>query len=477
MAQTPATRNPLKLKRRADARELSASSDPSDVATPILLEFESPTAALLARPVPLRSRYMTWIVSSLFFLILFLAWAIPIDRIVTTSGKVVATAPNIVVQPLETAIVRSINVKEGQLVHRGDMLAQLDPTIAAADAGLAQSQVVSLQAEVDRLTAESENRTYLSDGSEAGQLQAVIFAQRHEENAYRLENYAQKIDSLWAKLQQAQFDVASFTQRLAVAQTVEDKRRELERLAVGSALNTLAATDNRVQMNQGLQEARATAAGAQRDLDAMIAERDGYIQQDKVDTSKQLTDQGRKLQQAKDDLNKARLRHDLVKLTADRDAIVLSVAPVSVGSVMQSGDEFIKLVPVDSPLEIETVVDGRDAGFVQVGDPVTIKFETFPYFTYGTARGTVQVMSPDSFHHPMDNQDKVTKPTAEDAAGALYYRARISLDEMKLRNLPAGFRVTPGMPVTGDVKIGKRTVLQYMLSRFMPVVSEGMREP
>jgi HlyD family secretion protein len=262
-----------------------------------------------------------------------------------------------------------------------------------------------------------------------------------------------------------------------VAQTVEDKRRELERLAVGSALNTLAATDNRVEMNRGLEGAKATAAGAQRDLDAMIAERDGYIQQDKADTSQQLTDQGRKLQQARDDLNKARLRHDLVKLTADRDAIVLSIAPVSVGSVMQSGDQFITLVPVDSPLEIETVVDGRDAGFVQVGDPVTIKFATFPYFTYGTAQGTVQVISPDSFHHPMDEQDRVTKPSAEQANGALYYRARISLDEMKLRNLPAGFRVTPGMPVTGDVKIGKRTVLQYTLSRFMPVVSEGMREP
>jgi hemolysin D len=133
------------------------------------------------------------------------------------------------------------------------------------------------------------------------------------------------------------------------------------------------------------------------------------------------------------------------------------------------------LVPADSPLEIETVIDGRDAGFVNVGDPVTIKFETFPYFTYGTAQGVVRVVSADSFHHPMDDQAK--KPTAEDAAGTVFYRARISLDEMKLHNLPAGFRVTPGMPVTGDVKVGKRTVLQYMLSRFVPTMTEGMREP
>jgi HlyD family secretion protein len=210
----------------------------------------------------------------------------------------------------------------------------------------------------------------------------------------------------------------------------------------------------------------------------MIAERDAYIQQTHAETSQQLTDQGRKLQQARDDLAKARLRHSLVQLRADRDAIVLSIAPVSVGSVMQSGDQFITLVPVDSPLEIETVVDGRDAGFVRVGDPVTIKFETFPYFSYGTAEGTVRVVSADSFHQPMDNQTTASRPqAAQQATGALFYRARITLDEMKLHNLPAGFRVTPGMPVTGDVKIGKRTVLQYMLSRFVPAISEGMREP
>jgi hemolysin D len=475
MAQTPS--NSMSLKPRRDARELSTEADRHDPATPILLEFESPTAALLARPIPLRSRYMTWIVSSLFFVVMWLAWAVPIDRVVSSSGKVVATAPNVVVQPLETAIVRSINVKEGQLVHAGDVLAQLDPTIAAADAGVAQSQLASLQAEVDRLEAEQNNRTYLSDGSQPSELQAVIFAQRHAEYSYKLENYRQKIDSLKAKVAQAQSDARSYSDRLTVAQTLEDKRRQLERLQVGSQLNTLSAVDNRMEINRGLEAAKAAAIGAQRDLDAMTAERDGFIQQSNADTSQQLTDQGRKLQQARDDLSKAKLRHNLVQLTSDRDAIVLSIAPVSVGSVMQSGDQFITLVPVDSPLEIETVIDGRDAGFVNVGDPVTIKFETFPYFTYGTAQGVVRVVSADSFHRPMDDQDKVGKPRAEEAAGTLFYRAKISLDEMKLHNLPAGFRVTPGMPVTGDVKVGKRTVLQYMLSRFVPTVTEGMHEP
>jgi HlyD family secretion protein len=35
----------------------------------------------------------------------------------------------------------------------------------------------------------------------------------------------------------------------------------------------------------------------------------------------------------------------------------------------------------------------------------------------------------------------------------------------------------PGMPVVSDVKVGKRTVLEYMLARVMPVMHEAMREP
>ena len=58
-----------------------------------------------------------------------------------------------------------------------------------------------------------------------------------------------------------------------------------------------------------------------------------------------------------------------------------------------------------------------------------------------------------------------------------YYRARIAIDRVDLHDTPPDFHVTPGMPVTADIKVGKRTVLQYLLGRVLPVASEGMREP
>jgi hemolysin D len=71
---------------------------------------------------------------------------IKVDKVVTAQGKVVARAPTIVVQPLETAIVRSIEVHEGETVHAGQILARLDPTFAAADLEALKSQVAAYSA-------------------------------------------------------------------------------------------------------------------------------------------------------------------------------------------------------------------------------------------------------------------------------------------------------------------------------------------
>lgn len=450
----------------------------NDAVTPILLEFESASAAVIAEPVPKRSRYTVWLLSSMFLVLLALVALVPIDRVVVTTGKVITTGSNVAIQPLETSIVRSIDVREGQVVKAGQLLARLDPTFAAADAGALETQVASLQAEVNRLQAEVEQRPYVGDGTAPSQLQLLIFTQRSAERTFRLENYRQKIDSLRVRVAQAMSDVESYTARLSVAQRVEAMRVELERQAVGSKLNTYQAQQDRNEAARLLETARSQAMGTQRDLDALTAERDGYIQQFQTEASQFLTEQGRKLAEAVENLNKARLRRDLVEIRAEKESIVLSVAPVSVGSVMQSAEQFITLVPVDAPLEVETVLDGRDAGFVRVGDYVTIKFDTFPYSIYGTAEGTLRVVSPDSFRNPeSDRARQQGRPRSEDDFGAVYYRTRVSIDALQLHDLPPGFRLTPGMPVTADVKIGKRTVLAYLFSRVIPIAVEGMREP
>ena len=470
----------MPLSPRPSSKAISTVvEDRGDPTLPVILEFQSPSIAITTAQVPRSARGIAWMISSMLGLMLLALGVIHVDRVVTAQARVVSKSATLVVQPLETSIVRSIDVHEGEDVHAGQVLARLDPTFAQADEGALAAQVATLQAQVSRLQAEADGRQFTYTGLDPDlSLQAAIFAQRRSEYNYKLENYTQKISGLVSAIARAKADVAGYQDRLKVAVDVENMRKELERLNVGSKLNTLAATDNRAEMSRNMIDAQNTVASSERDLAAEIAERDGYVQSWHADVSQQLSDATGKLSDARQSLNKAQLRKQLVELRADRDATVLTVAKVSVGSVLQPGQEFISLVPADSPLEVEANIQGRDDGFVHVGDEVALKFDTFPFIQYGMAYGAVRTVSADSFTMEDEQRNPTgAVPLMQTEDNEPFYRARITIDRIDLRNTPKGFKITPGMPVTADIKVGKRTVLQYLLSRVMPAVSEGMREP
>jgi HlyD family secretion protein len=458
-------------------------ADRGDPTLPVILEYQSPSTAIVNAPVPRIARGVSWTVGTMV-LACFAAMAIiKVDKVVTAQGKVVGRAATIVVQPLETAIVRSIEVHEGEAIRSGQVLARLDPTFAAADLEALKSQVAAYSAQVGRMQAEIDNRPFNYTGSDPHlALEAAIYAQRMSEYNFKLEGYRQKADSLSATVAKARSDIAGYQDRLNVAVNLEKMRNELDRLGVGSKLNTLQAQDTRAEMQRFLDFAEQTGNGAQRDLAALIAEKNGYIQSWHADIAEKLAEAAAKLSDARESFNKAQLRRQLVELRADQDATVLTIGKVSVGSVLTAGQQFITLVPANAPLEIEANISGSEDGYVHVGDPVAIKFDTFPYTQYGMAHGTVRIMSPDSFSATDDQRNPsgavpIPGANSPSASGAMWYRSRITLDQIGLHDTPEGFRLVPGMPVTADVLVGKRTVMAYFLGRAMPLVHEGMREP
>ena len=253
-------------------------------------------------------------------------------------------------------------------------------------------------------------------------------------------------------------------------------RKKLEASQTGSRLNSLVAKDTRLEMERSLANAVATGEGARRDQSALGSERDGFIRGWKAEASQKLQEQSGKAANTRELLNKAKLRRKLVELRSGVDAIVQAVAKVSVGSVMQSGQQFITLVPTDAPLEVEANIAGRDNGFVHVSDAVAVKFDTFPYSQYGMAEGSVRIVSPDSFNPQMEARNPTSAIPAATSSEP-FYRSRISIDRLALHDVPAGFQPVPGMPVTADIKVGQRTVLKYMLGLMLPVTQEAMREP
>ncbi|PBC00568.1 HlyD family type I secretion periplasmic adaptor subunit [Mesorhizobium sp. WSM3860] len=450
----------------------------SDPTTPAILEFQWPSTAVSNAPIPRAARGIVWMISSLVIVLITVAGLIPVDQVVTTRGLVVSQSPNIIVQPLETAIVRSIEVREGQHVQAGQLLARLDPTFASADLQALAMQVSTLEAEVARLKAEADGKEFNYDGLDPSwTLQASIFERRKAVYEAKLENFDRQSDELSSVISRAQSDAAGYRQRLSVAASIEEMRKQLEERQVGSRLNTLLAEDNSAEMSRALGNALQTAEAARRQQAAVAADRAGYIQGWRAEVSQGLSEASSRMSDARELFNKAKLRKQLVELKSEGDAIVQSVAKVSVGSVLQSGERLITLVPAKAPLEIETNVVGRSSGFVHVGDPVVIKFDTFPYSQYGLAHGTVRTLSPDSFSAQEQARDPDSSLAMLPSNAEPFYRTRISIDQVALHDVPAGFALTPGMPVTADVQVGRRTVLKYILGVMLPIGQEAMREP
>ncbi len=456
-------------------RRKSGSNDPT---LPTILEFQWPSTAIVNAPVPLMARGIVWIIASMVVTLIVVTGIIPVDRVVTAKGIVVSRSPTILVQPLDTAIVRSIDVQEGQQVSAGQVLARLDPTLATADVDTLEAQLSSVEAEISRLQAEASGQPFNYVGPDQDRvMQAAIYAHRKAEFDATVDNFARKHDELDSVISRSQSDAAGYAERLKVAEKLEHMSQELLAANVVSESSTLAATDNRAEMARSLANAQQTAAASRLERAALESERNAYIQNWRANVAQSLTEAISKASEAQAQFDKAKLHWQKIELRSPRDAIVQSVARVSVGSVLQSGQQFITLVPIDTPLEIEANISGRDYGFVHVGEPVAVKFDTFPYSQYGMARGTVRVVSPDAFTAQGEARNPTSSVPVPTTNADPFYRTRIGIDRLALHDVPIGFRVNPGMPVTADIKVGKRSVLKYLFGWLTPVAHEGMREP
>jgi HlyD family secretion protein len=442
-----------------------------------LLEFYSPSAGMIATPINRGARSVTFLVSGLVAGLIVIASVMPLDRVVTGDGTLSAMDSTIVVQPFDQSIVHSINVREGDVVKPGQVLARLDPTMSEADVVNLRQQVQSLSAEVARRTAEAKGVDYKPDLSNpASTGQEAAFLERQAEYRARMNSFDAQIQSARADLAGFQSSITAYAQRLKVASDVQSMRLELQAQALGSRLNSLAAMDSVAEMQRSEADAVSSANSARAKITSTQGERDAFAKNWSAQTYSDLTDAQRKLYQASDDLSRADLRHKLVIFKASKPAIVLNIAKVSVGSVLTPGADFITLIPADSPLEVDAQIPASQSGYVRLGDPVTLKFLTLPYLTYGGATGTVTNISADSFN-PDEKGVNSSSGLSGGGGGKLYYKARIAIDKYDLRNTPRGFHLTPGMPMSADVKVGKRTIMQFMLSSVVPTFKNGMREP
>jgi hemolysin D len=438
----------------------------------IVSAFESETAAVILRTAPRSERTILYVIAGMIAVTLALMSVTTLERVVTSHGRIVPVAGSFYLDPYDKAIVRDIRVQPGDVVRKGEVLATLDPTFAAADLTQLQQKVASAAALVARLEAERMGKPYSGGGDPYGILQESIWRQRRAEYRAGIADFDARIRSDKAIIAKARQDTAAFRKRLKIAGTVETMKSTLERQGYESRLNMLAATDTRLDIKRQLDESEREIEQSRHDADALRAQRAVYIEHWLDDLNTQLVAAHNSLDEAQQQLKKARKVHQLVDLVAPRDAVVLKIGKSSVGSIVNPGpnvptsDPLFTLMPIDGPLEAVVDVSSEDIGFVQPGEPVEIKLDAYPFIRHGTAKGTVKTVSDGSF-----TLDENQQPVAP------YFKVWVEITDVHLHNVPANFRLVPGMTLSADIKVGHRTLMSYLIDGALRTGSEAMREP
>jgi HlyD family type I secretion membrane fusion protein len=430
--------------------------------------FESETAAVIAATRPRNERIVIYVVCALVAAaIAFMAIA-KVERVVTASGRVLSAQGSLFVQPLSKAIIREIKVKPGDIVSKDQVLATLDPTFASADLTSLEQKQSSEAAEVARLEAEEAGTNFAPPGQDPNTiLQVAFWQERQAEYQASIRDFDARIAAAQSQIDLLKQDVTMYQRRLDFASEIEGMQTSLEKSGAGSKLNAIVASDTRVEAERLLSDARNQIAQTQHNLDSLGEQRSAYIDKWRNQIASDLVTARKAHDETTQELTKARKLHDLVNLVAPQDAVVLRVSPTaSIGAVSSDSDPLITLVPLDGPLQAEIAIDARDVGFVRVGDPVELKLDAYDFLQHGTAKGTIDTISEGSFTVG-ENQEQRSP----------YFKARVAFTEVNLRNVPQGFRLIPGMTLTGDVVVGRRTILSYIIQGGLRTGSEAMREP
>lgn len=445
-----------------------------DLAT--VRRFQSEVASVREAEEPYAIRMTVHVLLAAILISAFVAVFAKIDRvIVSEGGKVVANVKPIVFQALDDfSIIRSINVRAGDRVVKGQLLATIDPTFSSADVQQLRDQIDSLDAEIARCVAEQQGHApvFATGGPPVQKyvaLQRRFYEERQGQYKAQLDSFDEKIKQAQATIAQSLNDVERYKQRDVIAAKVDEMKAQLLAKGAGSLLNKLIAQDAQVEIQRQQEFAGNSAVVAQHQLDSIRADRETYVKTWANAISQELVTARNSRDTAEAQLEKANKHKELVQIVAPDDALVMDVTKLSVGSVLKSADQIMTLTPLSSPMDVELKISTRDVGFLRVGDPVTIKVDAFEYTRYGFAEGRVKSIGADTF--------TIDEDTGQVATPYPYYRVFVTIDKMDFVNVPKNFALVPGMTLQGDIKVGRRTIGSYVWGAMARGGGEAMREP
>jgi len=421
-----------------------------------------------------------------------LAWACfgKLDIVSTAPGRIIPSDRTKIVQPLETGVVRAIHVRDGQGVKAGEVLIELDPTVAEAELRHLQSDLMEVRLEAARLRAVAASRQDpLSDfhppegaSAEAIELQRRLLINQVAEQKAKIEEIKQQEIQKEAERETIRATIHKLNETIPVAEERVRLRRDLFDRELGSKLAYLSEYQELIGLQQDVVVQRSHFDEADAAVSALLEARLKLVAEHQRTLLDELTKAEQKAAGLAQDVVKAVQRTQYQVLAAPVDGTVQQLSVHTVGGVVTPAQALMVVVPADSGLEIEAMVSNRDIGFVRAGQDVEVKIDTFNFTRYGLIHGKVLSISPDAITRDKpqgtsnDRMPGTTTASREPKGEELVYAARIWLDRTQMQVEENRVNLAPGMAVTGEIKTGSRTIISYLLSPLLKYRQESLRE-
>lgn len=419
-------------------------------------------------PSPI-GRSILWLITAAVATALLWSIFAKVEMVAVAEGRLVPSGRLRTIGALEPGLVRAIEVREGQHVRAGEVLIELDPTQAGADAQTAATELSTADLAIARADAllryaGGRGATFTAPstaGPAAAEAERQLVAARVAAYQARLGSITEKRVAAQATARSAQAEIVKLQRTLPILKSQLDDQMALEREGFGARQKVLALQQQIIVAEQDLvsQRARLDEANAQV---ASLARDAAEARQQFVGQAAQERSEAEALSSTRGDaLAKADQKLRLQTLTAPVSGTIQSVAVTTLGQVIESGKPIVTVVPDGEELVVEALVLNKDMGFVHANDRVVVKLEAYPFTRYGTLDGIVTEISPDAI---------------VDEKRGLVFPVRIKLRQKQFR-VDGSYRpLFSGMSLTAEIVTGKRSVISYLWSPVAKAVNEAGRE-
>ncbi|WP_063653754.1 HlyD family type I secretion periplasmic adaptor subunit [Aliivibrio fischeri] len=387
-----------------------------------------------------------------------------IDITVSTRGEALLDSDVEKVQHLEGGILNEVYVSPGELVFKGQKIAQLTSQDRVSELNSTQHEITELQ--IEQLKYNALIKDSLPDFSAYSHSPELVKAHslswEEEDNRNRsndeliLHDITHKqslISSMQRRVKSSNAQLGLIKEQLKIKQQLYDE----DMASYVDVLNMKVQHMNMVREIENLQEAILTERFQLTRLEKLLEDTRKTRRTEYYST---LTDINKALTIKLTQLPTLSDKVDRLLVFSPVDGTVDKVNYNYLSAVISPGDSIADITPLKNKLHAEVKIPRKDVGFIEKGQEVKLKFDAYNFAKYGVITGNISSISRSSYEEKEEE----------------YYLAKIDISQNYLERNGIKYHISPYMEFTADIKTGSRKIIDYALKPVMAALDESFDE-